>query len=264
VPGKIGSHALQTVGNANANVDTFVTLGTNSPSLLFGSNDDFSVSFWVNYTGDNNSLPMIGNALAGPGHGGWVITDEEDSLQYSFQSTDNTNFANVTITAFPPSPINDGAWHHVVLTLDKTNFLAVTYVDGAAIDTNGTMSVSLDGLGSFVEAGDPTIGSDPTGTYNNFNGIATYTMDDLAIWRRLLSPSEVAAIYTLGQSGQSFGSVIIGLTITQVSGGIQINWPSGTLWSSGSVAGPWAQVSGATPPSYQVAPGGSVQFYLVK
>ena len=101
--------------------------------------------------------------------------------------------------------------------------------------------------------------------FANLTPIAIYNMDDLAIWRRVLKAAEVSSIYSLGTNGQSFAAGgIVGLTITPVSGVLQINWPSGTLWSSGSVSGPWTQVTGAAPPSYTVAPGGSAQFYLVK
>jgi hypothetical protein len=164
--------------------------------------------------------------------------------------------------------------------MDKTNYVVTTYIDGTLADTNGATGncpqvnggsvpgpVNLNGLGSFIQCGDPTIGNDPGCTeYWNLpaNNIAIYNMDDVAIWRRLLTSNEVAAIYTAGQSGQSFGSVIVGLTITPVSGGVQINWPSGTLWSSSSLTGPWNKVTNATPPSYTAAAAGTALFYRVQ
>jgi hypothetical protein len=269
VPGKIGQ-ALRTVGNANTAVDSCVTLGINAPSLQFGPTDDFSVSFWVNYTNNNNYFPIIGNSLAGQGHAGWVIEDDNGNVQYSFQSTDNPAFANVTFDAVPPSPINDGAWHHVVMTMDKTNFRVTTFVDGVGIDINGHGTNSLTGLGSFIQAGDPTIGCDPTGTFNYLNGtnatgLAVYTVDDVAIWRRVLSTNEVATIHTLGMSGQSFGNgIIVGLTLTQTSQGLQLNWQAGTLQSASTVTGPWNPVPGAVAPVYTTQPTNSAQYYRIR
>ena len=69
------------------------------------------------------------------------------------------------------------------------------------------MTISLAGLGSFIQSGDPTIGNDPGCT--EFwdlpaNGIAVYNIDDVAVWRRLVTPSEVSYIHRLGSNGQSF------------------------------------------------------------
>jgi hypothetical protein len=158
----------------------------------------------------------------------------------------------------PASPLNDGTWHHVVMTMDKTNYAVTTYIDGTSRDTNANGTISLTGLGS--------VGSDPGCTYFANTPIAVYNMDDLAIWRRVLTAGEVSSIYSLGTNGQSFAaSEIIGLSIGQSTNGLlQISWTSGNLWSSSSVSGPWTQVLGAAPPAYLVAPSNSAQFYIVK
>jgi hypothetical protein len=278
VPGQIGQ-ALQTVADANALLASCVTLGLNSPSLQFGASDDFSLSLWINYTNNNYPLPIIGNMAWGSSGfnddnsgAGWDIVDDDGNLQYSFGSTGeiwsegSAALGSVVFEVLPASPLNDGNWHHLVMTMDKTNYLVTTYVDGASIDTNANGSLSLTGLGSFIQSGDPTIGSDPGCTLFANSATAIYNIDDLAIWRRVLAPADVSSIYSLGTNGQSFaGGGIVGLSINQTTNGLlQISWPSGSLWSSGSVNGPWTQVTGATPPSYTVTPGGTANFYLVR
>jgi hypothetical protein len=292
VPGKIGQ-ALQTSSDIGDGTyrSSCVSLGINSPTLQFGSNDDFSVSFWVNYTNSSTHTPFIGHMNWAPygfnqdfSDAGWLIGESGGQLQLSFGVTGEVwtggNYGGGSGTpnslalwndteAGAPS-LTNGNWHHVVMTMDKTDFLVTSYIDGTPVDTNasafnGGTPLNLTGLGTFIANGDPVLGSSTGCTLDGGASGAVYKFDDVAIWRRLLTPDEVASIYTLGTHGESFaGSVIVGLTITPVSGGVQINWPSGTLWSSGSVSGPWTQVTGAAPPSYTVAPGGSTRFYLVK
>jgi hypothetical protein len=278
VPGQIGQ-ALQTVANVNTLAASGVRLGLDSPSLQFGSNDDFSVSFWINYTNNDTPVPMIGNMAWGIGGfngdnsaAGWDIADDNGALDLAFGSTGEiwTNgsaaLGSVEFTALPPSPLNDGTWHHVVMTMDKTNYAVTTYVDGRSIDTNASGTLSLTGLGSFIQSGDPAIGSDPSFMlFANIAPIAIYNMDDLAIWRRVLKAGEVSSIYSLGTNGQSFAAGgIVGLTINQSTNGLlQVSWPGGTLQSTSTLTGTWTNVSGATAPSYTVAPGGAAQFYRV-
>jgi hypothetical protein len=292
VPGKIGQ-ALQTssdIGDGTSR-SSCLSLGINSTTLQFGSNDDFSVSFWVNYTNSGTHTPFIGHMNWAPygfnqdfSDAGWLIGEDGGQLQLSFGTTgyawNGGNYGggsgtpnsmalwNDTESGAPS--LSDGTWHHVVMTMDKTNLLVTSYIDGAPVDTNasafnGGTPLNLTGLGTFIANGDPVLGSSTGCTVDGGASGAVYKFDDVAIWRRLLAPAEVASIYTAGQSGQSFaGSVIVGLTIAPVSGGVQINWPSGTLWSSSSVSGPWNQVTNAAPPSYTTAAGGTAQFYIVK
>jgi hypothetical protein len=92
--------------------------------------------------------------------------------------------------------INDGKWHHIVLSYDKTGF-AVTYLDGVPIDSR-----SVAGAGDFDQPSNIwNIGSDTTGTYW-FETAAVTTeeavIDDMGIWRRALSQVEAQQMYTVG------------------------------------------------------------------
>ena len=86
--------------------------------------------------------------------------------------------------------VTDGLWHH---------FVAVT--DAAAVDFG--IGIYIDGVLTTVNANPPTlaangknvmIGENPDARNRYWNG----KIDDLAIWNRVLTPAEVAALYANG------------------------------------------------------------------
>jgi hypothetical protein len=295
VPGKIGQ-ALQTSSDIGDGThrSSCVSLGINSPTLQFGSNDDFSVSFWVNYTNGGTHTPFIGHMNWAPygfnqdfSDAGWLIGESGGQLQLGFGVTGEVwaggNYGGGSGTpnslalwndteAGAPS-LTNGNWHHVVMTMDKTNLLVTSYIDGAPVDTNasafnGGTPLNLTGLGTFIANGDPVLGSSTGCTVDGGASGAVYNFDDVAIWRRLLAPDEVASIYTLGTHGESFAGLdgqIVSLSLGRGAGSsLQINWTSGNLQSAPTVTGPWSNVSGATAPSYTVSPTNQAQFYRVQ
>jgi hypothetical protein len=111
------------------------------------------------------------------------------------------------------------------------------------------------------------IGSDPTAGYSGGQP-GTYTLDDMGIWNRLLSPTEVAGIYIAGTNGITIGgsgNTIVQLIPQLISGGkLQLSWSQGTLQSTTNLPGPWSPVTNATPPTFIVTPSESQQFYRVR
>ena len=153
--------------------------------------------------------------------------------------------------------INDGVWHNIALTFDRSAALARSYVDGALIDTR-----SISSLGSLVVGQPLTIGQDPTGSY----GVSgTFDLDDVGIWRRALDGYEVQSIYGAAQtSGQSFdvyGPVV--LHMERSGSDLIIAWQAGTLFQADTPSGPWTLVPGATAPSVKITPGANRKFYRV-
>jgi hypothetical protein len=172
---------------------------------------------------------------------------------------DWTAVSGISIIADPVGPvINDGTWHNVVLTLDRTANQARTYIDGPSIDTR-----TITGLGTLVMGQTLTIGQDPSGAYGN-NG--AFDLDDLGIWRRSLSDYEVQSIYGAAQnSGQSFnvyGPVMLHL---EMSGSdIVLAWQAGTLLKADNLTGPWTPVAGASAPFIKLTPSETRKFYRVQ
>ena len=182
-----------------------------SQSLRLGTSD-FTIDFWLNttQTGPNYGWLLWKTSCDSPACPGWevwtgaspenVITIAVCGTQFGCQE-----WANHTI-------VNDGQWHFVALTRSGTILKA--YVDG--IDN------------TYIDA-DPGV-SDPTNSLpllfgdgaNFYNG----QLDEIEIFNRALSISEIQAIYNAKSAGKCKGTSG-GPTIT----GIQPN----TGGNSGSV-----------------------------
>jgi len=290
VPGIIGSQALHystttttnntPASNVTASAESYVTLGTPA-DLQFGTSTSWSVSLWVKLPSGYSSgdLPFIGSGVGsmnnpgwdlGPTYGGggwqWCLNDG-----VTVQPTTN----NIDVSGASGS-INDGNWHNFVLAVDRSGAVAKTYLDGVLLSASGLTGLgSVDNGQAIVIGQDPTFGypSIPTGaSQNDLNTWGTSpsaTLDDIGIWRRALSPLEVAQIQSAGSTGgHSFDTVAppVTLSITRSGGNVVLSWSTGTLLES-TTLGPtasWTPVAGATAPSYTVAPSASSKFYRVQ
>jgi hypothetical protein len=264
VPGIIGSNALHYVTETSNHVSgaavtnaNYVTLGTPS-DLLFGTSS-FSIGMWLklptNYLGGD--LPFIGTETNSANNPGWDFCPSYQLGGWQWDLNDGTN--NVDING-PDNSINDGAWHHFMLTVDRTQHQAMTYLDGVLVN-----QTDITALGSINVGGAVTIGQDPTGLYQE---TGSATLDDLGIWARALTPLEVVQIQSAGSTaGHSFDTVgPVTMSISKSGTSVTLSWPSGTLLQSASLgAGAvWTPVSGASPPSYTIPAGAAVKFYRVQ
>ncbi|WP_142724399.1 LamG-like jellyroll fold domain-containing protein [Chryseobacterium sp. ON_d1] len=78
-------------------------------------------------------------------------------------------------------PLSVNTWHHVAVTYDAATTTLKLYKDGALIDTSNDVG-PVDG-GNMVRLG----------AFNNAANSFTGTMDEVRIWNRALSPSEITS-----------------------------------------------------------------------
>ncbi len=198
--GKIGSGALVFGFPTDGSFFNYVTLGT--PELLnFGGDVSFSVAFWAKLDAFTSDPAFLSNKdWGGGGNVGWVIATAGDGhLQWNFRDgNDRRDYDG------PGGLFTDKAWHHIAVTFDRSGN-ASTYVDGTVAATQA-LGPSADTL----DSGLPTnIGQDGNGYYTD-GGSASITdgmMDDVAIWRRVLSAAEVTRLYTSGLAGINAANV---------------------------------------------------------
>ncbi len=257
VDGQVGAQAIELL-----HPEDYVTLG-DPADLNFGIQTDFSISFWtkvVEWTSDpsfisNKDWNSGGNqgyvlAIGGDGHFQWNLSGPPGGRK----DYDG-----------PAGTFSDAAWHHVVVTFERKGN-ATTYIDGQQVDsrplTDGENDVSTpNGLAT-------NIGQDGTGAYGSFTDVL---MDDVGIWRRVLTPQEVAGIYEAGLQGKDLSTVVVtppaqpeftGITLEGDT--LTITWDGGgTLQSAPAVTGPWTDVDGAASP-YQTTATGAAAFYRLK
>jgi hypothetical protein len=262
VAGNIGSGAFHynTVVTTNSSnrkvvsVANYATLGTPN-DLQFSSNVNFSVSYWVRFTGTPGDLPFLCSALNSFSNPGFTFAPSYQLGGWSWSLGDVVTASSINIYG-PDGTINDGQWHHLVHTFDRLGS-GITFLDGLEVDSRSIVPAG------DLDTGDPiTIGQDPSGAYPE---PGAGDIDDLGIWRRVLTRFEVYSIYTAGQAGNSFdtnGPVSLNVTID--AGAVQLVWQTGTLLQADDMKGPWSPVAGASAPYYKATPAGTRKFYRVQ
>jgi len=256
VPGRLGMAMHYNTDNTDPNnvIYNYASLGT--PSDLFVGSQDFSVSYWIRFTGTSWDLPVLCNNNCGEGCTGLYIGPSyngyvDGSWAWSFADINTIDVDGA------PNVINDGQWHNVVSTFDRTG-LGITYLDGQMVS-----AVPIDTFNSILDTGFPmNVGQVGTADYQvNFGA----DVDDIGFWLRALSPTEAEGIYMAAQNDVSFdtyGPVI--LSIQKVGSDIDLVWQAGTLLQSDTINGTYSPVPGATAPFYRVTPGPGSKFYRVQ
>jgi subtilisin-like proprotein convertase family protein len=132
----------------------------------------------------------------------WIsVTNTPGTTNAPFANTNGCLYANIVDTNFvshevisaPGLIVETNYYHHVALTFDNSNGIAKLFLDGTNVVTTNLFLVG----GNFVPFvpktdGDVLLGHDMTRATNNFY---TGGMDEMSVYRRALSDSEITAIY---------------------------------------------------------------------
>jgi hypothetical protein len=183
----VNSATLTTDRNGNSNSAYYFNGGAdiNIPNNTAYNNSPTSASwsFWVKYSsssvsGGSGALPCIINRGDGIGQPGLIVYEEGGRIEvYLSGGSNNGGGANYAT--------NDGQWHHVVLTYTLgTSF--TLYIDGQLAAPTGA-------LAGGSHTGYPiVIGKDAgNGFFKRFTG----SVDDLVIYNREITGTDVAALY---------------------------------------------------------------------
>ena len=120
VPGVVGANALRYNTDITGGQYNYATLGT-PPDLQFSSNVNFSVSYWVRFTGTPGDLPFLCNAVASYGGFGFTFAPSYAAGGWSWSLGNGAGFVGVYGAA---NSINNGNWHHLLHTFDRTGSVA--------------------------------------------------------------------------------------------------------------------------------------------
>ncbi|WP_053372529.1 LamG-like jellyroll fold domain-containing protein [Paenibacillus sp. FJAT-27812] len=173
VEGKSNKAAYIPAGNGN-----YIDLGNRS-DLKFGSGS-FTVSFWQtgNLSGDQT---IISNKNWNSGkNAGWYIGPAVANAM-----TLNIADGNNRMDTSAGSVGNE--WHLFTVTVDRANQVGKVYVDGVEKSSKEMAALGTSGVDTAFNT---IIGADG----NKGNGGANVTMDDLKIWKRTLSATEIKAL----------------------------------------------------------------------
>jgi len=186
--------------------------------------DNFSASAWINIDTTSNT-GIIFKACA----------EGDNNNQLNMMYHNGTEELRCTIKAGstldqPAYPVaageaaeaafeNDGNWHHIAMTVDKTADEIILYVDGTARQTKTS-------LGTF----DATISVCSIGQNTTDGSFFKGEIDEVAFWSRTLTASHITTLYNSGaQSGEKALDLASGSHVPKPFAWYRFNEPSGTV-----------------------------------
>jgi hypothetical protein len=167
-----------------------------SDKPVFELTDSLSIEGWINSAGAGGNAGVI--LWRGDCRGGYdpyfFQINGDNTLSFTIEDA-SPKAASVTTSA----PLANNQWYHVAATLDGNTGDMSIYINGVlAAQTN----TSLRPFGPLISSEEPTIGIGNVGTscwdYVPFNGY----IDEISLYSRALSQSEIEAIYNAGSSGK--------------------------------------------------------------
>lgn len=162
----------------------------NPSSLSFEYNQTFSFAFWGKYSG-SGTMGFFAKTAAGLGGAGYWIYTSGGSLNVQLVHVNNVNDILVSVS----NALNDGSWHHFVITYSGNGLAS-------------GLSIYEDGISKTVSVGRDNLANNTIVTTANlvFGGLSasdsplTGQLDDLRIYNRVLSASEVLDLYNNPQN----------------------------------------------------------------
>lgn len=186
------SHLSDPVNTASAagilsNGANFVAASTkylqcNDNAALSMGDIDCTFSAWVKFTTVVNNKGLFGKWGAA-GHCEYVLWYLGDHFSFTI-STDGTNTQYCNATTFGAA--SPGTWYHVITWYDTVANRSYIQINNGEIDT------AIVASGPFNSDSPFQIGAFASAAH--FNGL----VDEVGIWKRVLTPTERAALYNGG------------------------------------------------------------------
>ena len=204
---------LSPVSIASNNADTTWAKANDSISVTFTSSEEISGDFALSFDGIDDYIELPDGMVSSLNDFTficWFNTDVNDpwTRLIDFGSSTSVNmfltpsYGGTNIPRFAikqsgggeqqitsSSPLNQGQWYHIAVTIDDNTNTGKMYLDGTLIAENNSMTTRPSSLGN---------------TTNNYFGKSQYNdpyldgmMDDISIWGRTLDQNEIqSSMYT--------------------------------------------------------------------
>ena len=171
VPGIIGKafQATGTVRDVEDPTGSYITLGS-PDDLNFGTSTDFSFSWWGQYTpdGQHDDIAWLSNKDWNSGAvRGYVLSSEPGGkFKWNYRSRGDARRDSPTIGGGASPQLDDGAWHHYVVTFTRgVGGFGTIYFDGAFAN-----QAVLNSIGDINFIFPTNILQDGTGVYTDIGG----------------------------------------------------------------------------------------------
>ncbi|MCK5640814.1 MAG: LamG domain-containing protein, partial [Gammaproteobacteria bacterium] len=170
----------------------YVDVGNNT-IFDFSDTSDFSISLWVNIGANDGTQFDVVIGKTDSATNGWNISLRNDlgggsgsDFIASFWIRDGSDY----IRTEGPNIVNDGTWHHLVAVYDSATDTGHLYFDGVVDDSDTNAAV-----GAFSEQSESIY----IGKNNYLDRAINGFLDDVRIYNRALSATEIAALTSGGQ-----------------------------------------------------------------
>jgi alpha-tubulin suppressor-like RCC1 family protein len=183
--------------------NNFVLVNPASTNLDVGQGDGFTIEGWVNPTTLANDLPFVEYEKS---LGTFNGSDVGVHFYVSVQSSPGSLYANIVETngvvghqiTSPAGLVTTGVWQHIALSYSKATGMGTIYLNGAVVVQQN--------LGSFTSQTSFT--NILIGARTTYGSIASPSikfagkLDEVSVYNRALSASEIQAIYNAGSAGK--------------------------------------------------------------
>jgi hypothetical protein len=195
---RVGSGAAYFDGNS------FFSYNSTPTNVLNTLAGDFSLAFWIKTTqndGNENGDAFAGDGIVAadvPGTAYDLVPAALDGGEIGF----NTGGIYGDDTINTTTDINDGNYHHVVITREEATGEKQIYIDGQLNNTDlATMNPLSDprmvAIGCAIDASQ----TDPNSIYADPRQFFQGQLDDLQLYSGVLTSNQVAQLYTVAQAG---------------------------------------------------------------
>ena len=155
----------------------------------WGVDDSFSIEYWMNTTTCAGNKVTVGRD---DGSLHWWTGGHGDTHSAGFQLRDSTR-AGIFIAG--TTAVDDGQWHHVVCVRNGSSDTNRIYIDGTEENSD-----TYDYAHDFASSTELNIGYITCGGHYNFDG----KIDEVALYDKALTPSEVEQHYNNGLNGLGY------------------------------------------------------------
>jgi hypothetical protein len=176
----------------------FVEVSATEVTDLFDDSEDFTLAFWFNADllaeDDVGAVDILISKSYTSHTTPWyqfdVRTEATKQITAQFWRSDNGN-DKYLVASSGNDAYDKNQWHHIVVIGDLINDEIYLYIDGSEVGSDTTTTGSFSDyatslcIGANCEAG---------GVNSNFDG----TIDEVALWDRILSDTEILDLYKRG------------------------------------------------------------------
>ena len=185
----------------------------------FERTDDFTLECWIKTTATGTKW-ILGNEESSGNNRGYGIY-LTGSNYFGFQLVNSGPSNMITVEA--QTVINDGEWHHLVATYDGSSTAAgcTLYLDGV----DHPLTVVQNGLAATI-VGSATFA---IASRNNADLHIAATIDEVAVYEKVLTSTEVQEHYLKGFSGEIYTGYPAVVLLDAPNGYWKLNEPTGTV-----------------------------------